>query len=254
MGSSGWRAIPQAVRSSLHVEPAAWASAAGPAAPADPFSGEVRGISISPDGRHAYGVLGNGVVVGFARQRTTGALRTIGEQRTCHLARRRCDLDAFPEGLVLSPDGRNAYYGIENRVAVLRRRAATGALAPLPGLWGCIGDEDEAGCRLARGVGLVNAVAISPDGRNVYVGSFGEPLIATFARGRDGRLVQLTGPQGCLTGPGPVVDLPHGPRRCGRAQIDSVEGLGLSPDGQNLYALGLGRGGWLRVFSRRLTP
>ena len=77
----------------------------------------------------------------------------------------------------------------------------------LPGRGGCLVDRSEpaGGCtrvRALRGpapfVGS-NAVAISPDGRNVYVASARSNAIAVFKRdARTGELVQSPGSAGCI--------------------------------------------------------
>src|SRR2546425_12964781 len=76
--------------------------------------------------------------------------------------------------------------------------ATTGALIQQPGTDGCV-SENGTGETCLDGQGLVGAawVAVSPDGRSVYVASFDSSAVATF--GRDpiaGGLGQLDGGAG----------------------------------------------------------
>jgi DNA-binding beta-propeller fold protein YncE len=69
-------------------------------------------------------------------------------------------------------------------VAAFARDRRTGALTQLPGTDACV-SEDGAGGACADGVGLIvaDSVAVSRDGRNVYVASEGN-AVAVFARDR----------------------------------------------------------------------
>jgi DNA-binding beta-propeller fold protein YncE len=73
-------------------------------------------------------------------------------------------------------------------------------------------------------------VAVSPDGKSVYVASGGSDAVARFARNTTtGALTQPVGPGGCVseTGAGNCVD--------GHA-LDEPQGLALTRDGKSLYA------------------
>jgi DNA-binding beta-propeller fold protein YncE len=86
-----------------------------------------------------------------------------------------------------------------------------GSVAQLGGVLGCFswGGESEDGpgtCSVGRGIDRAESVAVSPDGRNVYVGSYQdktEPGLAVFARDPfTGALTQLEGTAGCVTADG----------------------------------------------------
>jgi DNA-binding beta-propeller fold protein YncE len=96
--------------------------------------------------------------------------------------------------LALSPDGRNVYVAVDSGVATLDRdRRGTVKLPKGPRR--CF--SSRAGCHPARGVVRAAGVAVSADGRSVYLVS--ELGVAIFARStRTGRLRQLAGPAGCI--------------------------------------------------------
>ncbi len=113
-----------------------------------------------------------------------------------------------------------------------------GTLTQLPGKAGCIVDRSlKAGtCGVARalkGPGPFmgsQAVAVSPDGRNVYVASATSDAIATFVRNpKTGALKQPKGKAGCIAAKG----------RAGCAKVVAFDGpnsVAVSPDGRNVYA------------------
>jgi DNA-binding beta-propeller fold protein YncE len=158
----------------------------------------------------------------------------------------------LPTALVLSPDGRNAYVAAHREaVAVLDRDPRSGALAAKRGPAGCSSRDGTAGgerarrlqgpssalgraraCAIGRGLFGVRDIALSPDGRNAYVGS--AEGLAIFDRDARGGLTQKRGDAGCLTRTG--TDRTSGRPSCGRARgLESVSSLTVSPDGRTLY-------------------
>jgi len=110
--------------------------------------------------------------------------------------------------VVVSPDGRHAYTANYNANAVqlLDRDGATGALAPRGGATACIAEVASATCSDGRALTFPDGIAISPDGRFVYVASWGTGTVgavAIFSRSEDtGLLTQLGGAQGCINDDG----------------------------------------------------
>lgn len=116
--------------------------------------------------------------------------------------------------------------------------AKPGALTQLPGKQGCLVDRSKpAGscgkARALKGPGPFmgsRAIAVSPDGRNVYVASSSSDAIAIFSRDpRSGRLSQGKGKGGCVAA--------KGSGGCAVAVgLDEPNSVAISPDGLNVYA------------------
>jgi cysteine-rich repeat protein len=120
--------------------------------------------------------------------------------------------------LALSPDGLQLYAGAEKdrAVAVFRRDDLTGGLGFVQMLRDGVDGVD--------GLDRVRAIAVSPDGLNVYVGGARDDALAVFARDLD---------TGALT----FLEL----QRDGVAGVDGLDGVKgvlVSPDGAHVYAAG----------------
>ena len=131
------------------------------------------GVIVSPDDRHVYVTsrsTPSGVAV-FARDESTGALSFVEA-----LLDDTAGVDGLrgANDLAMSPDGRSIYVAtlLDDSVTAFARDPATGTLsfveAHFNGLAG------------VEGLETATAVSVSPDGRNVYVASFG--AVAVFAR------------------------------------------------------------------------
>jgi DNA-binding beta-propeller fold protein YncE len=195
-------------------------------------------VAVSPDGRHVYVASGDGVAV-FARDRRTGALAQLPGTDGCisgdgsgGACADGIALDGAG-GVSVSPDGRNVYIasGGGAAVAVFARDRRTGALTQLPGTDACI-SEDGTGGDCADGVALNGAgsIVVSPDGRNVYVGT--GLAVAVLARDRrTGALTQLSGTDACISGDGSGGVCADG------IALDGAGGVSVSPDGRNVYVV-----------------
>jgi DNA-binding beta-propeller fold protein YncE len=105
-----------------------------------------------------------------------------------------------------------------------------GSLVPLPGRAGCLMQIPRPAalierCGPARAVGSAAQVAVSDDGRNVYVG--GGHSIAVFRRNQlSGALTQLGGRAGCV----------ERPPQCSVGALNGLSGLVVAPGGRHVYA------------------
>jgi DNA-binding beta-propeller fold protein YncE len=130
---------------------------------------------------------------------------------------------------------------------------ALGSVLQLQGRSGCLVDRSQARsqCTHVRALGGPapflgsHALAISPDGRNVYVASSRSHAIAVFTRNsHTGALSQNSGTAGCIA--------LAGANGCARAVGLAVpNSLIVSPDGKNVYATSVGSN---TVISFRRNP
>ena len=180
------------------------------------LDGALRSPSVPTAGRSTSRALDDDAVVRFDRNTTTGALTPAGciadagSGIGCGTTQQGLDGAA---SVAVSPDGRSVYAASLNDAAIVRfdRNTTTGALTPA----GCIADAgDAAGCGTTQqGLGSADSVAVSPDGRSVYVASYGDDAIVRFDRNTTtGALT----PAGCIADAGERDRLrrhPAGPRR-----------------------------------------
>jgi 6-phosphogluconolactonase (cycloisomerase 2 family) len=133
-----------------------------------------RDVVVSPDGAHVY-VLGHtpGDVVTFARDSSTGALTFVEKDED---GAGGVDGIGSATALVVSPDGKHVYVTGEadDAVAVFARDAGTGALSFVEAERDGVGGVD--------GIDGPLALAISDDGKHVYVGGSSDDGLAVFSR------------------------------------------------------------------------
>ena len=199
-------------------------------------------VAVSPDGRNVYAVsVGSNTVEEFSRNTSTGALTYLGciGQVTLSECTHTSPSDAIdgPATIAISADGTSVYVASENNngaVDEFQRNTSTGALK----FEGCYG---AGGCvvpAIPEALRLAFAVAISPDGTDVYVGGQGAS-ISTFTRNASTGALTFKGCVGnsneCVQ-PSPLA-------------INEPTSLSISPDGANLYA-GNFADGTVDVFSR----
>lgn len=205
-------------------------------------------VTVSPDGRNVYGASFDALTV-FAREPGSGRLRQLVGPAGClktpaldHPRDESCTAvrgGFFGQGdsLAVSPDGRNLYAAHSSGVSTFARDPATGALTQLPGPAGCLIAQLTDTCARGRGIRAATGVALSANGRRVYVSAFNSGAIAVFDRDpATGVLEQV----GCMS-----VRRDEG---CTRARaLYGPEELAVSPDGRSVYVAALGG---LGIFAR----
>jgi DNA-binding beta-propeller fold protein YncE len=139
--------------------------------------------------------------------------------------------------VAVSPDGANLYAAtIRGDAVVIFDRDEEGALTQKAGPAGCVSETGTGGdCQDGIALDAAQAVAASPDGRNVYVGAGGSvagesDAVSSFDRDPStGALTQKPGLEGCASegGTGGACRDVFG--------LDDVNGLAVSPDSESLY-------------------
>ncbi len=149
-------------------------------------------------------------------------------------------------GVAVSADGKSVYvtgFG-DNAIVAFRRNTTTGALAPA----GCIADpaHNPGGCTAtAAGLDGADGVAVSGDGKSVYVTASGDDAIVVFRRNAS---------TGGLSPAGCIADPAHNPEHCAKVAggLDGAGGVRVSSDGKSVYAAG-SRDNAIVVFRRNAS-
>lgn len=144
-------------------------------------------------------------------------------------------LTSYPVALAISPDGRQVYAGVRasgggfSGLQIFDRDPATGAVVPRGGRGGCFAASTTTACTSVGldTLGQVADIAVSPDGRNVFLTSVGAGgVVLNFARdAASGALARIGCTGSAVPGcPTPII----GPSA-------SPAGLAVSPDSANVY-------------------
>lgn len=227
------------------------------------LNGETDNVAVSPDGKNVYVLSSEDESIAEFTRNADGSLTYLGcvsgGDSTCSSQPVTGLID--PRAIAISPDGHSVYVVAEDSeedgdVAEFTRNS-DGSLTPISGN-DCIAESGDDECDVGTAVGFdfPNALAVSPDGGNVYVVSSDDETITTLTRSSvDGSLSQPDGDADCLSDP--IEE-----NACdGQADgIGNVTGVAVSPDGENVYTSGEGDNGngSIAEFSRgaggALTP
>jgi DNA-binding beta-propeller fold protein YncE len=212
-------------------------------------------VAVSPDGSSVYVSSSNDSVAVFGRD-GAGVLTQASGEPGCIASTQDegCRLGRGLMGaaqLATSPDGKNVYVvspRFDSGVAILDRDPAAGGLTQKGGASGCIAFEGSEGCQPGRALLEPFGVAVSPDGRSVYVAS-GVDAIAVLSRDlASGSLSQRDGAAGCVSTSGMDGEGKGGVCQAGRG-LDEPLGVALSPGGESLYVSSSGSDG-VAIFDR----
>lgn len=197
------------------------------------------GMTISPDGESVYvgAAVGNAVAI-FRRSSSTGELEQSSGTAGC-VAHQGAGGCASGDGLIgadsmqVSPDNKNLYVasGVGSSIAIFKRNTRTGRLSQLAGVAGCFTDRSRnlGRCNVGIEIDQPEGIAVSPDGKTVYVGSFASSSITVFDRTEfTGTLVQRAGANGC------IVNVPTAGCTTGLA-LGNANAIAVSRDGRQLY-------------------
>ena len=202
--------------------------------------GQANVSAVSPDGKHVYvaSFSGNAVAV-FARDKTTGALTQLTSTAGCvsetGSAGECTDGNALSgvNSVAVSSDGKYVYATafFSNAVAAFARDKTTGALTQLDGTAGCVSDTGTGGtCAVGTALANPNPLAVSKDGKSVYVPSETSDAVAVFARDKTtGALTQLAGTAGCVSETGTGGSCADG------TALDGGSGVAVTSDGKSVY-------------------
>ena len=132
--------------------------------------------------------------------------------------------------MAVSPDGKSVYVASarSNAVVRLNRNTTTGAITQPAGAAGCISEDGSGPCADGHGLDGPLGVAVSPDGKSVYVASCrATPWRASTATRPPGRSLSPPGAAGCIgeTGTGTCAD-GHGL---------TAPSVAVSPNGKSVY-------------------
>ncbi len=196
------------------------------------------GMAASPDGKFVYAAGFAGTIAVFSRDKKTGVLTQLTGTDGC--VSRDGSGGACVDGrglngaraLAMSGDGKHLYVASElvNAVAVFSRDKKTGVLTQLTGADGCIHETGFDGCADGKALIGPRGIAISKDGKTVYVASVGSNAVAIFARDKTtGTLTQLAGTDGCVSNDGTAGDCVDGEGLLGAGSVL------VSNDGKNVY-------------------
>ncbi len=175
-------------------------------------------------------------ILSFSRAADTGALTSVGCVSDTGDDGRPGTDGACTDGdalnglrdLVVSPDGRFVYATAQysNSLVWLARDPATGALTPA----GCLkAAPREDHCASSLGLMSPGGLAITDDGKSIYVVSSFDASITAFTRDVE---------KGSLTGGSCVSDSGSDGRCVNGNALAGVSALALAPDGASAFAIG----------------
>ena len=170
------------------------------------------GVAISPDGRNLYVAAAvDDALAAFTRYPATGGLSFVEAEKD---GVGGVDGLNSARGVSVSPDGHNVYVAsqTDDALAAFTRNPATGALSFVEAEKDGVGGVD--------GLNGAHGVAVSPDGRHVYVASISDALVAFTRNPTTGTLNFVEAEKDGVGGAN---------------GLDGARGVTLSDDGKHVY-------------------
>ncbi len=222
-------------------------SATEPCTPAAALDGAWK-VALSPDGKSVYVAARFGDAIAVFDRAADGTLVQKPGTAGCisDAGAGPCtsghDLDLAAD-VIVSADGATVYAGTQGGKLLVFDRAADGALTQRAGLAGCVAEVPSATCSDGRALEGPTHIALSPDGRSLYVSAQLSNAVALFDVAADGTPAQKPGSAGCISADGSG-------GACGFAKaLRSASSVTLSPSGADVYVTAAGSDG-VAVFSR----
>ena len=194
-------------------------------------------VAVSPGGKSVYVASSvSDAVVRLNRNTTTGAITQPAGSPGCvsNTGAEDCGLGHaldWPASVAVSPGGTNVYVAsyLSNAVAILDRDTSTGTITQPTGTTGCVSEDGSGPCADGRALVEPFSVAVSSDGKSVYVASINNG-VARFNRDTTtGALSQPAGTAGCINeDPGTCAD-GHG--------LENPRSVAVTSDGKSVYAV-----------------
>jgi DNA-binding beta-propeller fold protein YncE len=192
-------------------------------------------VAVSPDGKSVY-VASNDAVARLDLNPTTGAISQPAGTAGC-VSETGSGPCADGHGLddaisvAVSPDGKSVYVAsaYDGAVVRLNRNTTSGAISQPAGTAGCVSEDGTGPCADGHGLKTAISVAVSADGKSVYVASAASNAVARLNRSTTtGAISQPSGSTGCVsqTGAGICAD-GHG--------LKFPNEVAVSPDGKSVY-------------------
>jgi DNA-binding beta-propeller fold protein YncE len=230
------------------------------ASPSDPCGDNTPGlaaadsVAVSPDGNSVYAVGAfSDAIVRFDRNLGNGTIHPMSCVQDPSVAFETCAKEqigmARPEGVVVSPEGNSVYVVAHDDSTLVRfDRSPAGALKPQ----GCFVDNEfpTVPCGDSpKGLTGAHDVAISDDGRSLYVASSSESAVAELDR--DPATGALT-PRRCIKDVEATADF----ATCNQstAGLGGASDVAVSPDDESVYATGGFPDNAVVAFSREQAP
>ena len=194
-------------------------------------------VAVSADGKNVYATsLLSSSVDTFTRNTLTGALTQAQDGTGCLAAVvmpgcRSARGLAGADVVAVSDDGANVYVGAfgGSAVAVFVRSTSGGTLTQPSGTGGCISEGGALGCATARAMSSVEGLAVTADGKNVYVAAPGSGAVDVLSRDPStGALTQRADDGGCF------VNSALAGCTLGR-QLGGADAVAISPDDRGVY-------------------